>query len=155
MKNQWIYKGKPLDDTKIPENAIGFLYMISDTSTSKSYIGKKLLTKAATKVVNGKKKKIRKPSDWQDYWSSSPTILEMIEKDGCDSLKREILLFCNTKSALNYAEEKAQFIFGVLESDHWINSNIRSKIFKKHFQNQQEFIKELNSTLSLLIGFPI
>lgn len=155
MINKWIYKNHELNLSDIPNDAIGFLYLITDTKTSKSYIGKKLLTKAATKVVNGKKKKIRKPSDWQDYWSSSPTILEMIEKDGCDSLKREILLFCNTKSALNYAEEKAQFIFGVLESDHWINSNIRSKIFKKHFQNQQEFLRELNSTLSLLIGFPI
>ncbi len=96
------------------------------------YVGRKLLTKAAYKQVNGVKKKIRKSSDWEDYYSSSPTLLADVEKFGKENFKREILVFCNSKSALNYTEEKLQFEFGVLESHLWYNNNIRAKIFKKN-----------------------
>jgi len=132
----------------MPYDAIGFLYQITHIPSGKKYIGKKLLTKAATQIVKGKKKKIRKPSDWQDYWSSSPILQEMIEKEGTDNFKREIIMFCKTKSALNYAEEKALYYLGVLESDKWINSNIRSRVFKKHIEKQEQFISELNYSLS-------
>lgn len=140
----WLYNGNELSTEDIPESAIGFLYRITYLPTNQKYIGRKLLTKAATKKVKGKVKRIRKQSDWQDYWSSSPLIHEMIEKEGTNNFKREILLFCDTKSALNYAEEKVLYAVGALESDLFLNSNIRSKVFKKHFTNQKEFIEELN-----------
>ena len=128
----WRYMSDELDPSMIPEKAIGFLYLIKHTPSGKKYIGKKLLTKAATKMVNGKKKKIRKPSDWENYWSSSPELLRFIESEGQDKFTRTILVFAETKGELNYLEEAAQYRLHVLESDDWFNSNIRSRIFKKN-----------------------
>lgn len=130
----WAYHGKEITTEDIPEAAIGFLYVITNKIDGKRYIGKKLLTKAATKTINGKKKKIRKESDWRDYWSSSPWLQEIIEKEGKDNFQRKIVCFAFSKGELNYQEECAQYQLRVLESDDWYNSNIRSRIFKRTVQ---------------------
>lgn len=126
----WIYNGKEIQNEDIPPKAIGFIYLITHTPTGKKYIGRKLLTKAATKTVNGKKKKIRKPSDWENYWSSSPKLLEFIDECGYDQFSREILTFVTSKGMLVYAEELALYMMGVLEEDCWFNDNIRSKVYR-------------------------
>lgn len=129
----WQFNDKDIDETDIPEKSIGFLYLIENISGMK-YIGKKLLTKSATKMINGKKKKIRKDSDWKNYWSSSPWLLEIIEKEGKEHFTRTILCFANTRGELNFQEECAQYQLRVLEKDDWYNANIRSRIFKKNVQ---------------------
>ena len=78
----WLFNKKELKTEDIPPKAIGFIYKITNTSDGMWYIGRKLLTRAATKTIKGKKKKIRKESDWTDYWSSSPKLIETIEKEG-------------------------------------------------------------------------
>lgn len=139
----WIFNGKELTSDGVPENAIGFIYLITHKPTGHRYIGKKLLTKAATKTVNGKKKKVRKASDWESYWSSSPAIHEMILSEGEGVFSREILIFVHTKGELLYAEENLLHYVNALTSDIWLNGNLRSKIFKKWF-SREEFSKELN-----------
>lgn len=110
---------------------MGFIYLITQKSTGKRYIGRKLLTKASKKTVNGKKKKTRVQSDWQKYWSSSPQIKEWIkEAGGTNDFTREILCFVSSKGMLAYAEEFFLYSMGVLESDNWLNNNIRSKIYR-------------------------
>jgi hypothetical protein len=126
----WLYKCKELEDADIPTKAIGFIYLITQISTGKFYIGRKLLTAASSKTVNGKKKKTRKDSGWRDYWSSSPKIKEWIDESGTDDFKREILMFVTSKGMLAYAEEMALYSVGALESDKWINDNIRSKVYR-------------------------
>ena len=135
MKTGWRYMSDEFDDDNLDPKWIGFIYIIQHNESGKKYIGKKLLTKAATKTVNGKKKKIRKPSDWQNYWSSSPDLQKIIEEEGQDKFTRKIVMFCESKISLNYAEESLQYRLGVLESDKWFNSNIRSRIFKKNVIN--------------------
>jgi hypothetical protein len=63
--SNWIYQGKEiLTEEDIPfEKAFGFVYVITQKSTGKKYIGRKILTNAAKKTVNGKKKKVRVQSD--------------------------------------------------------------------------------------------
>jgi hypothetical protein len=126
----WMYKGAELNEDDIPEKAIGFIYIIKQISTKKFYIGKKLLTKSATKVVAGKKKKTRKESDWKNYWSSSPWLKEYIKENGTSDFSKEILVFCLGKGSLLYAEELALYSVGALESIHWMNDNIRSKVYR-------------------------
>lgn len=130
--NDWTYQGNTfvsLDDA--PEKSVGFIYLITQVSTGKKYIGRKLLTKAATKKVNGKTKKLRVESDWKDYWSSSPKIKQWIEEaGGTDDFRKEILLFVSSKGCLAYTEELALYMVGALESDNWLNDNIRSKIYR-------------------------
>jgi hypothetical protein len=124
-----MYKGKELNDENIPPKSIGFIYLITQISTGRKYIGKKLLTMAGTKTTKGVKKKIRKCSDWKNYWSSSPWLIEYIEEHGTGDFTREILVFCSSKGSLLYNEELSLFSVGALESDDYINSNIRSKIY--------------------------
>jgi hypothetical protein len=127
---KWIYQGSEVQDSDVPEKAIGFIYIITQISTKKRYIGRKLLTSAGTKTVKGVKKKIRKDSGWKDYWSSSPKIKAWIEESGTSDFSREILQFVTSKGMLAYAEEYALYTMGVLESDDWLNDNIRSKVYR-------------------------
>jgi hypothetical protein len=149
MENGWKFKGRELQDTDIIEDAVGFIYLITQLSTGKRYIGRKLMTKAGTKTVNGKKKKIRLQSDWKDYWSSSPQIKEWIkEAGGTHDFKKEILVFCTSRGSLVYSEEKALYVMGVLENDDFINSNIRSKCYRSWVK--AEDARALNEVLKTL-----
>lgn len=126
----WLYNGKELNEADIPTKAMGFIYMIRQISNGRRYIGKKLLTKAATKTTKGVKKKIRKESDWKDYWSSSPSLKEYIAEHGTDDFEREILTFFTSKGSAVYLEELALYMMGALESDRYWNDNIRSKVYR-------------------------
>ena len=139
----WIYKNKTLTIEDIPEKSWGFIYKITSIKDDKWYIGRKILTKSATKIVSGKKKKIRKPSDWENYWSSSPALLDEIEIKGKDNYKREILIFVDTKAAIAYAEEYMLFITGALFDPNCYNGNIRAKIMRSWFIKTPNLQKEL------------
>ena len=104
---------------------------------------------AATKMVDGKKKKLRKASNWKDYWSSSPWLKAAITAEGTEFYQREILFFATSKSSLNYAEEKIQYSLGVLEKDDWINDNIRSKMYRKWVKNFTNLV-DLNEAIEIL-----
>ena len=149
--SNWIYQGKEiLTEEDIPfEKPMGFIYLITQKSTGKRYIGRKLLTKAKKKAFDGKKKKIRVQSDWQKYWSSSPQIKEWIkEAGGTSDFTREILCFVSSKGMLAYAEEFFLYSMGVLESDNWINSNIRSKIYRSWVKpDEAKTLREVLKTL--------
>lgn len=142
----WKYNNKEITEEDIPKKSVGFIYIIINKTNGKKYIGKKLLTKAAYKTVNKIKKKIRKESDWKDYYSSSPLLISEVERIGKDNFERVILHFCISKTELNYLEEKLQYQFEVLENDNWYNSNIRARIFKDRI-----YKKVLNTTNILLL----
>lgn len=146
MENNWKFKGKDISDDEIPEKSIGFIYIITQISTGKKYIGKKLLQFSSTKTVKGVKKKIKKSSGWQSYWSSSPTLLEYIAEHGTDDFKKEILVFCSSKGSLLYNEELALYTVGALESDEYWNNNIRSKIYRSWTKPEES--KQLREALT-------
>ena len=146
--SEWQYQNKPLNENEIPVDAMGFIYMITQLSTGKKYIGKKLLTAASTKTVKGVKKKIRKPSDWKEYWSSSPDLKKLIEQVGQQDFVREILVFVTSKGSLAAAEEMALYSVGALESDMWFNNNIRSRIYRSWIKKHE--MEELRHQLKTL-----
>ena len=149
--NNWTYQGKEiLEEEDIPfENAMGFIYLITQKSTGKRYIGRKLLTKASSKTVKGKKKKIRTQSDWQKYWSSSPQIKEWIkEAGGTSDFTREILCFVSSRGSMVYCEEMCLYELGVLETDNWLNNNIRSKVYRSWCKPEEA--KNLRKVLETL-----
>jgi hypothetical protein len=148
-QNGWKYKGlevTSVDD--MPYETIGFIYMITQISTGKKYIGKKLIDKAATKTVKGVKKKIRKPSDWKEYWSSSPDLKALISQVGQQDFVREILVFAKSKGSIAYLEEMALYQCGALESDNWFNNNIRSKVYRSWISKDLLSAKELREKLN-------
>jgi Putative endonuclease segE, GIY-YIG domain len=140
MTNEWIYQGNPI--TEIEESVIGFIYIITQISTGKKYIGKKksFFKKTSYKVVklkNGtkKRKKIRSlvPSDWATYFGSSDALKAEIEKCGVDDFTREIVIFCKSESELTYQESKLQFSTDcLLKPDEYWNSWIMCRVRRDH-----------------------
>ena len=138
----WCYNGQAV--TQLPEDVVGFVYLITNITTGKMYVGKKLAKFAKTtykvvKLKNGtkKRKKIRSKinSDWQDYFGSSDELNKDVILLGQDSFKREILRYCKSKSEMSYYEAKYQFDNDVLlNEDKWYNGWISVKVrkFKHH-----------------------
>ena len=139
----WTYQGEPVDT--LPEDCVGFVYIITNTTNNKKYIGKKLAkfsktTYKTVKLKNGnkKKKKIRSKidSDWQEYYGSSPNLTEDINKLGKDKFKREILYYCKSKSECSYIEAREQFTHRVLESDEYYNGHIQVRVHGSHIKGK-------------------
>ena len=79
----WLYKNEPFEE--VPENAYGYVYLITNNVTGKKYIGKKLFWFKKTKTVKGKKKRLKVESDWREYWSSSDEVKKDVETLGADN----------------------------------------------------------------------
>ena len=132
---QWIYKNEPVE--QLPEDCVGFVYIITNTVSGRMYVGKKLARFKTTRYKmhtqkNGKKirKKIRGAvaSDWQEYYGSSDQLNRDVETLGRDRFRREILYYCKSKAECNYIEAREQFARQVLESDQYYNGHIRVRV---------------------------
>jgi hypothetical protein len=146
----WWYKGEILQDHMIPDKTVGFIYLLTYTTTGQRYLGRKLLTKAHRRQKNKKIIRTRVESDWREYWSSSPDVKQLIEEVGTDKFVREILVFALNKSHLMYLEEKFLYCVSAMESEHWLNSNIRAKVFKRNILNKFD-TDAVNSVLHSII----
>lgn len=132
---KWLYKNKSV--AQLPEDCVGFVYLITNMESGRMYVGKKLSRFKTTRYKmhtqkNGKKvrKKIRGAvsSDWQDYFGSSDQLDKDIALLGKDKFCREILYYCCSKAELNYVEAREQFARKVLESDQYYNGHIRVRV---------------------------
>lgn len=139
----WLYKNQLVET--LPEDCIGFVYLITNLVNQRMYIGKKLAkfsktTQRTIKLKNGtkKKKKIRSKvdSDWRDYYGSSPELTKDVESQGKDNFKREILYYCNSKSECSYIEAREQFSRKVLESLDYYNGHIQVRVHGSHIINK-------------------
>ena len=125
----WTYQGKEI--TSIPDEYEGFVYLITNTTDNRKYIGKKLAKFKTTKPpLKGKKNKRRgyKESDWRDYWGSSDKLQADVEQLGADKFTREILYFCTSRAEMSYLEAKEQFDRRVLETDEYHNGIINVRV---------------------------
>ena len=128
-KVNWTYQGKPVET--LPEGVVGFVYLITNITTGRMYVGKKLAKfKRSRPPLKGRKNKRRHTveSDWQDYYGSSDILTEDVIKLGKEKFAREILHMCKSKGECNYLEAKEQFARGVLESDDYYNGHIRVRV---------------------------
>ncbi len=135
----WLYQNQPVDT--LPEDCVGFVYLITNTTNGRMYIGKKLAkfsktTQKTVKLKNGskKKKKIRTKvdSDWRDYYGSSPELTKDVEQLGTDKFQREILYYCKSKAECSYIEAREQFTRKVLESKDYYNGHIQVRVHGSH-----------------------
>lgn len=137
----WTYKGNPVDE--LPEDCEGFVYIITNLTNNKKYIGKKLARFKVTKPpLKGKKNKRRstKESDWRTYWGSSEHLLSDVQELGEENFTREILHYCQSRGMLSYLEAKEQFDREVLLTDEYYNGiiNVRvgsSKVLQENLCN--------------------
>jgi len=139
----WTYQGQLVD--VLPEDCVGFVYVITNITNNRKYIGKKLAkfsktTYKTVKLKNGnkKKKRIRSKidSDWQEYYGSSPNLQADIDTLGKDKFTREILYYCSSKSETSYIEAREQFERKVLESDEYYNGHIQVRVHGSHIKNK-------------------
>jgi hypothetical protein len=129
----WLYNNTAeefkLDDA---EGYFGFVYLITHNPTGRKYIGKKFFTKAGTRQIKGKKKKIRKTSDWETYWGSNTELQAEVTKYGEEQYTREILHLCKTRSACSYWETWEIFNRHALLNENFYNGWVSCKIHKSH-----------------------
>ena len=133
----WYYKDKLI--TKLPEDCEAFVYLITNLTNNKKYVGKKLAKfKTSKPPLKGRKNRRRgkKESDWRTYWGSSDHLNADVLELGEDKFKREILYYCPSRGVASYLEAREQFERRVLETDDYYNGiiNVRvggSKILKE------------------------
>ena len=126
---QWTYQDKIVEE--ISEEYIGFVYLITNLTNGKKYIGKKLAKfKVTKKPLKGKKNKRRstKESDWRTYWGSSDHLNADVEQLGPENFTREILYYCTSRGELSYLEAKEQFDREVLKTDEYYNGIINVRV---------------------------
>jgi hypothetical protein len=139
----WLFESKTIE--VLPENCVGFVYVITNNITGRKYIGKKLAkfsktTYRTVKLKNGnkKRKKIRGKieSDWQTYYGSNEQLNKDVERLGAGNFTREILYYCRSKAECSYIEAREQFSRRVLESDDWYNGHIQVRVHGSHIKNK-------------------
>jgi hypothetical protein len=129
--NPWLYNGQ-IVDSELLDEFLGFVYIITNLTNNKKYIGKKLLKRTKTRQVKGKKKRSLVESDWKTYYGSNKTLQENVESLGIHNFKREILRLCKGKGECNYYEAKEQFGVDILNNQEYYNDWIQCKIHRKH-----------------------
>ena len=139
----WSYQG--LELTELPDDCVGFVYLITNLTNNRKYVGKKLskFSKTTYKTVKKKdgtkkKKRVRTKidSDWQEYFGSSIELNKDVESLGKENFTREILYFCKSKAECSYIEAREQFARKVLESTEYYNNNIMCRIHGSHILNK-------------------
>ena len=139
----WLYEDSPVET--LPEDCVGFVYLITNNISGRKYIGKKLAkfsktTYRVVKLKNGKKKrkKIREKidSDWQTYYGSSPELSKDVAELGVENFTRQILYYCRSKSECSYIEAREQFARRVLESTDYYNGHIQVRVHGSHILNK-------------------
>lgn len=136
----WYYQDEIIEE--LPDDCEGFVYLITNLTNDRKYVGKKLAKfKKVRPPLKGKKNKRRSKveSDWRDYWGSSDNLLADVAELGQDKFKREILYLCPSRGIMSYLEAKEQFDRRVLETDEYYNGiiNVRvggSTILREHLK---------------------
>ena len=133
----WLYKGEEFTSEMIGDY-VGFVYVITDKSNNKKYVGKKtLVSKRKLPPLKGKTRRRTKivESDWQKYYGSSDEVKSLVEELGADNFEREILHLCKSKGEMSYLELKEQMDREVLLNDEYYNGIIQVKIHRNHVQS--------------------
>ena len=143
----WLFENKIIE--VLPEDCIGFVYLITNNLTGRRYIGKKLakFSKTTYKVVklkngNKKRKKIRNKieSDWQLYYGSNIELNQDIERLGAGNFTREILYYCKSKAECSYIEAREQFQRKVLETNDYYNGQISVRVHGSHIRKLNDSV---------------
>ena len=133
MALEWKYNNEIFTEEMIGDN-YGFVYIITNNSTNKKYIGKKFFYSTKTKQVKGKRKRIKVSSDWQSYYGSNEVLKGDVKLLGEENFSREIIHLCKSKGVCGYLEAKEQFIRNVLETDDYYNTWIMVRVRKSHLK---------------------
>lgn len=139
--NPWLFKNEIVEFENY-KGYEGFVYIITDIKNNKKYLGRKYFT--SKRKPAGKKRRVTKESDWQNYYGSSKLLQEEVKTHGIENFKREILAFGKTRGDVNFLETKYLFYFNVLDSGRWYNENILGKYHKKNAHIEEARIVDMS-----------
>jgi hypothetical protein len=137
-ENPWLYLERTFDTDDVGDY-FGFVYLITNKSNQRQYIGRKYFWSFRT--PKGKKRKVKQESDWKKYYGSCPELKEDVKKYGKEIFSREILSLHRTKGTCNFEETKQLFLNNVLSealddgSPAYYNSNILGRYMRKDYGN--------------------
>jgi len=137
-ENPWLYLKRVFDSDDVGDN-FGFVYLITNKSNQRQYIGRKYFW--SFRKPPGKKRKVKQESDWKKYYGSCPELKDDIKKYGKENFSREILSLHKTKGTCNYEETKQLFLNNVLSESldngapAYYNSNILGRYMRKDYGN--------------------
>ena len=136
-----MYNEVPFTSSDIGDY-FGFVYLITNKSNTRQYIGRKYFWQFRT--PKGKKRKVKSESDWKNYYGSCPELKEDIDKFGRENFSRTILSLHKTKGKTNFEETRQLFINGVLTESldsggpAYYNSNILNRYFRKDYYGNDD-----------------
>ena len=136
--NEWRYNERVFDSDDIGEY-FGFVYLITNKSNQRQYIGRKYFW--SFRKPPGKKRKVKQESDWKKYYGSCPELKEDLKKYGKETFSRVILSLHTSKGLCNYEETKQLFLNNVLSESldngvpAYYNSNILGRYMRKDYGN--------------------
>ena len=137
-ENPWTYLERTFNSSDV-RDYFGFVYLITNKSNQRQYIGRKYFWSFRTPP--GKKRKVKQESDWKKYYGSCPELKEDLKRYGKEIFKREILSLHTTKGTCNYEETKQLFLNNVLSealddgTPAYYNSNILGRYMRKDYGN--------------------
>jgi hypothetical protein len=144
----WTYNGSPITDiSDFSKDTFGFIYIVKNNETNKSYIGKKVLyhnkkvklTKKEIAELTGVGRKpttkiVTKESDWKTYYGSNKEVMDLVKAGKQNIFTRQIIQLASNKKLLTYYETQALFTYKVLEHPElYYNDNILGKFYTKDF----------------------
>lgn len=133
----WLFESEEIET--LPEDCVGFVYLITNLTNNRKYIGKKLARfKTSKPPLKGRKNRRRgtKESDWREYYGSNDELNKDIEQLGTENFQREILYYCNSKAECSYIEAREQFRHKVLETPQYYNGHIQVRVHGSHIINK-------------------
>jgi hypothetical protein len=118
---------------EIPQEYYGFIYLITNKTNNRKYIGKKQCKSKRKKPLRkGKKNRVSviKETDWMSYTGSCNELNDDIAKIGKDNFTFEIIRFCNSKWEMGYYEIQEQIFKQVLLTSEYYNGIINCRLGK-------------------------
>ena len=139
-ENPWTFLERTFDSSDVGDY-FGFVYLITNLTNQRQYIGRKYFWSFRT--PKGKKRKVKQESDWKKYYGSCPELKEDVKEFGKENFKREILSLHETKGKTNYEETRQLFVNNVLSESldngnpKYYNSNILGRYYRKDYFYEQ------------------
>ena len=147
-ENPWWYKDRVFETDEI-NGYYGFVYLITNTTNDRKYIGRKYFWSFRKK--KGQNRRSKQESDWKNYYGSCPELKDDIKKYGKQNFKREILSLHTTLGKVNYEETRLLFVHGVLTESltdgtpAFYNSNVLGRYYRKDYFEPPMLLQEVDA----------
>jgi hypothetical protein len=139
----WKYNEE--DFIEVTKEMEGFVYLITNLTNNKKYIGKKHFWTRQKDRKTGRRK--TKESEWVKYFGSCDELNQDVKNLGEDKFLREILYLCPHKKSMSFYETMEQFKRDVIFREDYYNTNIEGKFFSSERENIYEIVKKSDSII--------